>query len=58
MASVNGRAATTTGLCCLAAVAEGYDLQSMGVAAPGLAPARHLARDQLGLAFRASSVGF
>ena len=58
-ASVRGRArpALTIGLCCLAALAEGYDIQSMGVAAPGLAPALHLATSQLGPAFSASTVG-
>ena len=52
-----GRAATTVVLCCLAAIAEGFDIQSMGVAAPGMAPALHLTRDQLGPAFSASTVG-
>lgn len=44
-------------LCCLAAIVEGYDIQSMGVAAPGLAPALRLTKDQLGPAFSASTVG-
>jgi AAHS family 3-hydroxyphenylpropionic acid transporter len=52
-----GRAWLTVSLCCLAAMAEGYDIQSMGVAAPGMAPALHLTRDQLGPAFSASTVG-
>ncbi len=47
----------TVTLCCLAATAEGFDIQSMGVAAPGMAPALHLTRDQLGPAFSASTVG-
>jgi AAHS family 3-hydroxyphenylpropionic acid transporter len=38
-------------------MAEGFDIQSMGVAAPGMAPALHLTRDQLGPAFSASTVG-
>ena len=56
-APLRGRAATTVVLCCLAAVAEGFDIQSMGVAAPAMAPALHLTRDQLGPAFSASTVG-
>ena len=56
-ASGGGRAVLTVALCCLAALAEGYDIQSMGVAAPGMAPALHIARDQLGPAFSASTVG-
>ena len=44
-------------LCSFAAMAEGFDIQSMGVAAPGMAPALHLTRDQLGPAFSASTVG-
>ena len=51
------RAWLTVALCCLAAIAEGFDIQSMGVAAPGMAPALHLSRDQLGPAFSASTVG-
>ena len=47
----------TVSLCCLTAMAEGFDIQSMGVAAPGMAPALHLTRDQLGPAFSASTVG-
>jgi AAHS family 3-hydroxyphenylpropionic acid transporter len=47
----------TVPLCCLAAVVEGFDIQSMGVAAPAMAPALHLTRDQLGPAFSASTVG-
>ncbi len=47
----------TVTLCCLAAMAEGFDIQSMGVAAPAMAPALHLTRDQLGPAFSASTVG-
>jgi AAHS family 3-hydroxyphenylpropionic acid transporter len=51
------RAWLTVSLCSLAAMAEGFDIQSMGVAAPGMAPALHLTRDQLGPAFSASTVG-
>ncbi len=47
----------TVPLCCLAAAAEGFDIQSMGVAAPGMAPALHLTRTQLGPAFSASTLG-
>src|SRR5215831_2969051 len=52
-----GRAAVTVALCCLAALVEGYDIQSMGVAAPGLASALRLAKEQLGPVFSASTVG-
>lgn len=52
-----GRAWLTVSLCSLAAMAEGFDIQSMGVAAPAMAPALHLTRDQLGPAFSASTVG-
>ncbi|MFI4935974.1 MAG: MFS transporter, partial [Caulobacterales bacterium] len=51
------RAAWTLTLCFMGALAEGFDVQSMGVAAPGLAPALGLTRDQLGPAFSASIVG-
>lgn len=44
-------------LCCLAALVEGFDIQSMGVAAPTLAPALGLARSQLGPVFSASTLG-
>ena len=47
----------TVALCSLAGMAEGFDIQSMGVAAPGMAPALRLTRDQLGPAFSASTVG-
>jgi len=52
-----GTATLTLALCFLAALAEGFDVQSMGVAAPTLAPALGLTRDQLGPAFSASVVG-
>lgn len=51
------RVGWTLGLCFCAALAEGFDIQSMGVAAPTLAPALALSRDQLGPAFSASIVG-
>ena len=38
-------------------MAEGFDIQSMGVAAPRLGPALHLTREQLGPVFSASLVG-
>src|SRR5258708_2720313 len=44
-------------LCFLAAPTEGFDIQSMGVAAPRLAPALALAREQLGPVFSASLIG-
>ncbi len=50
-------AGRTLALCFAAALCEGYDLQSMGVAAPGLAATLHLTRDQLGPAFSASTLG-
>lgn len=55
-----GRAArprVTLALCFLAALAEGYDLQSAGLAAPRMAPALHLTRAELGPVFSASVVG-
>ena|SRR6185312_13977350 len=56
-AGTTGRAWLTVALCALASMAEGYDIQSMGVAAPAMAPALRLTRDQLGPAFSASTVG-
>ncbi|MGH7023573.1 MAG: MFS transporter [Caulobacteraceae bacterium] len=50
-------AAVTLGLCLLAAFADGYDNQAMGVAAPALAPALHLTRAQLGPVLSASIIG-
>lgn len=52
-----GRTAWTLALCFLAALAEGFDVQSMGVAAPRMAPTLALTRDQLGPVFSASIVG-
>ncbi len=44
-------------LCFLAILCEGFDIQSMGVAAPRMGPALGLTRDQLGPLFSASIVG-
>jgi MFS transporter, AAHS family, 3-hydroxyphenylpropionic acid transporter len=44
-------------LCFLVALFEGLDIQSMGVAAPRLAPAFHLDPGQMGLVMSASTVG-
>jgi AAHS family 3-hydroxyphenylpropionic acid transporter len=51
------RSQITLALCFAAALAEGYDVQSMGVAAPHMAPALGLSRDQLGSVFSASTIG-
>ncbi|HEY3813640.1 MAG TPA: MFS transporter [Caulobacteraceae bacterium] len=51
------RARWTLALCGLAALAEGFDIQSMGVAAPGIGPALRITRDQLGPVFSASLLG-
>ena len=51
------RVGWTLGLCFCAALAEGFDVQSIGVAAPKMAPALALGRDQLGLIFSASTLG-
>src|SRR5205823_10092040 len=56
-AADNRRGAVTVALCFLAVVLEGFDIQSMGLAAPRLAPALHLTRGQLGPVFSASIVG-
>ena len=48
---------STLALCFLAILCEGMDIQSMGLAAPRLAPALGLTRDQLGPLFSASIVG-
>jgi AAHS family 3-hydroxyphenylpropionic acid transporter len=47
----------TLALCFLAILCEGIDIVSMGVAAPRMAPALGLTRDQLGPLFSASIVG-
>lgn len=46
-----------TSLCFAASMVEGYDLQSAGVAAPALAAALHVSKDNLGLVFACSTVG-
>jgi len=51
------RANTTLALCFLAAVIEGIDLQSMGIAAPSLGPEFRLSRQQLGVVLLASPLG-
>jgi AAHS family 3-hydroxyphenylpropionic acid transporter len=51
------RAGLTLVLCFLGVLCEGLDIQSMGLAAPRMAPALGLARDQLGPLFSASIVG-
>jgi AAHS family 3-hydroxyphenylpropionic acid transporter len=53
-----GRATRSTiVLCALAAVSEGFDIQSMGVAAPRMGPELGLTPAQLGPLFSASVVG-
>lgn len=47
----------TLALCFVAVLCEGLDIQSVGLAAPRMGPALHLARDQLGPLFSASLVG-
>lgn len=47
----------TLGLCFVATIFEGLDLQSMGVAAPGLVAEYSLQSNQMGLIASASSVG-
>jgi AAHS family 3-hydroxyphenylpropionic acid transporter len=47
----------TLALCFLAILCEGIDIVSMGLAAPRMAPALGLTRDQLGPLFSASIVG-
>jgi AAHS family 3-hydroxyphenylpropionic acid transporter len=51
------RATVTLALCFLTAVIEGFDLQSMGIAAPSLGPEFGLSRQQLGVALLASPLG-
>ena len=51
------RGRLTLGLCFLAILCEGLDIQSMGLAAPRMGPALGLTRDQLGPLFSASIVG-
>jgi len=54
---INGRIAITIGLCFLAAILEGYDIQAFGIAAPKLVAALALAPSQQGLAASAAMVG-
>jgi AAHS family 3-hydroxyphenylpropionic acid transporter len=51
------RVAATLALCFLAAVIEGFDLQSMGIAAPWLGPEFGLSKQQLGIVLLASPLG-
>ncbi len=51
------RIRVTLALCFAAALSEGFDITSMGVAAPHLAPVMHLTRAQLGPVFSASIFG-
>jgi AAHS family 3-hydroxyphenylpropionic acid transporter len=51
------RVAATLALCFLTAVIEGMDLQSMGIAAPSLAPEFGLSKQQLGVVLLASPLG-
>ncbi len=62
MTSTTTPAARTTafiaiGLCLLAAMLEGFDIASMGVAAPKMAPALGLSKPEAGMAFSASLFG-
>jgi AAHS family 3-hydroxyphenylpropionic acid transporter len=56
-ASALQRSGVTLGLCFCAAIIEGIDLQSMGIAAPGIAPEFHLSRQALGSVLTASPLG-
>jgi len=47
----------TLALCFCAAIIEGIDLQSMGIAAPGIAPEFHLSKQALGHVLTASPLG-
>jgi AAHS family 3-hydroxyphenylpropionic acid transporter len=51
------RAGLTLTLCFLGVMCEGLDIQSMGLAAPRMAPALGLTREQLGPLFSASILG-
>ena len=44
-------------ICFSIAVLEGFDIQAVGVTAAKIAPALHLARDQMGWVFAASNLG-
>jgi AAHS family 3-hydroxyphenylpropionic acid transporter len=56
-AGAGRRVALTLALCFLAVMCEGFDIQGMGLAAPRMAPALRIGRDQLGPLFSASIVG-
>jgi AAHS family 3-hydroxyphenylpropionic acid transporter len=51
------RPGLTLALCFCAAIIEGIDLQSMGIAAPGIAPEFHLSKQALGYVLTASPLG-
>jgi AAHS family 3-hydroxyphenylpropionic acid transporter len=51
------RSGLTLVLCFCAAIIEGIDLQSMGIAAPGIAPEFHLSKQALGYVLSASPLG-
>src|SRR3569833_432655 len=51
------RAVLTLGLCFCAAIIEGIDLQSMGIAASGIAAEFHLSKEDLGTVLTASPLG-
>ena len=56
-ASALQRSGVTLALCFCAAIIEGIDLQSMGIAAPGIAPEFHLSKQALGYVLTASPLG-
>src|SRR5919201_4807459 len=51
------RSGVTLALCFCAAVIEGMDIQSMGIAAPGIGPEFHLSKTALGNVLTASPLG-
>jgi AAHS family 3-hydroxyphenylpropionic acid transporter len=51
------RSGVTLALCFCAAIIEGMDLQSMGIAAPGIEPEFHLSKQALGYVLMASPLG-
>jgi AAHS family 3-hydroxyphenylpropionic acid transporter len=51
------RSGVTLALCFCAAIIEGIDLQSMGIAAPGIGPEFHLSKQALGYLLSASPLG-
>jgi len=51
------RSGLTLALCFCAAIIEGIDLQSMGIAAPGIGPEFHLSKQALGYVLTASPLG-